>query len=123
MNSNDKQSKSALTQVETELMDRVHSYFSNHDPERFYFVYATETPFSNVHPCSITDRNLKFHSSEQYMTCQKARVFNDENMARKILRAETPGKCKALGRAVKNFDQQIWHENRTRIVSDAACFK
>ena len=34
-------------------------------------------------------------------------VFNDENMARKILRAETPGKCKALGCAAKNFKQQV----------------
>jgi len=50
-------------------------------------------------------------------------LFEDDDIAQKILGAGTPGKCKSLGRSVKNFDQQIWQENRTRIVSNALYLK
>jgi predicted NAD-dependent protein-ADP-ribosyltransferase YbiA (DUF1768 family) len=50
-------------------------------------------------------------------------LFDDDAIARKILGARTPGSCKALGRSVKNFDQQTWHEHRTRIVSDGIYLK
>ncbi len=50
-------------------------------------------------------------------------MFEDDDIAQKILGAGTPGKCKSLGRSVKKFDQQIWEENRTRIVSNALYLK
>ncbi|CAF1221925.1 unnamed protein product [Adineta steineri] len=121
--SNNNRSESSLSSIEIELINRVHSYFLNNDPNQFHFFYATASPFSNFHPCSITDEDVTFHSSEQYMMYHKARLFGNENTARKILGAATPGKCKALGREVKNFEQQKWHEHRTRIVSNAVYLK
>ncbi|UJR17664.1 hypothetical protein I4U23_004560 [Adineta vaga] len=116
-------SNSSISSIEIELINRVHSYFPNNDPDKFHFFYATQSPFSNFHPCSITDENFTFHSSEQYMMYHKAKLFEDEKIARQILGAATPGKCKALGREVENFDGQLWKEHRTRIVSNALYLK
>ncbi len=58
--------------TEIELINRVHAHFPRNDPDKFYFFYATASPFSNFHPCSITENGLTFHSSEQYMMYHKA---------------------------------------------------
>lgn len=72
--------------------------------------------FSNFYPCKIhveTDWNdnpvdLDFNCSEQYFMWQKAMWFNDEEIADKILEAKTPKDAKALGRQVRNFDDEEW---------------
>ncbi|CAF1469387.1 unnamed protein product [Rotaria sordida] len=115
--------KSSLSLTEIELINRVHSHFQRNEPDKFHFFYSTASSFSNFHPCTITENDLTFHCSEQYMMYHKAKLFNDNNIAQKILGAGTPDKCKALGRSVENFDQQTWHENRTRIVSNGLYLK
>jgi predicted NAD-dependent protein-ADP-ribosyltransferase YbiA (DUF1768 family) len=44
-------------------------------------------------------------------------LFGDDETAEAILQVAHPSDCKALGRLVKNFDNQLWMDNRTRIVS------
>jgi predicted NAD-dependent protein-ADP-ribosyltransferase YbiA (DUF1768 family) len=61
--------------TEIELINRVHAHFPRNDPDKFYFFYATASPFSNFHPCSITENGLTFHSSEQYMMYHKASKY------------------------------------------------
>jgi predicted NAD-dependent protein-ADP-ribosyltransferase YbiA (DUF1768 family) len=46
-------------------------------------------------------------------------LFNDEESAEKILRAQTPRECKELGRAVKYFNNALWMTSRTAIVMKA----
>jgi len=53
----------------------------------------------------------------------KALLFNDSDVATQILAATTPINVKALGRQVKNFDEQIWKENRYRIVKEGNLLK
>jgi len=50
-------------------------------------------------------------------------LFGDNETAEAILQAAHPQDCKALGRAVKNFDTNLWMNNRTRIVSDGLYLK
>jgi predicted NAD-dependent protein-ADP-ribosyltransferase YbiA (DUF1768 family) len=58
------------------------------------------------------------------MMHQKALLFNDTQTAAKILKAGLhPRKVKALGRAVENFDEKIWNENRGRIVREGSMAK
>lgn len=45
-------------------------------------------------------------------------LFGDDEIAPQILTAEKPMQMKALGRKVKNFDENIWKENRERIVQE-----
>lgn len=43
-------------------------------------------------------------------------LFNDENSAELILKSDSPRDQKALGRKVRNFDDDIWTANCKEIV-------
>lgn len=62
-------------------------------------------------------------TSEHYMMAAKARLFGDSEVEQAILREKHPNNVKKLGRTVKNFDQQIWDENKMAIVEEANYLK
>lgn len=78
--------------------------------------YMMPEPFSD---CA----GNKFPTSEHYMMHAKAKLFNDESTARRILRCASPGDAKALGRQVRGFDERIWAENCLFLVADGCEFK
>lgn len=53
---------------------------------------------------------------EQYMMYHKAKLFNDQVIMQKVLDARDPRQHKRLGRLVSRFDEQVWKENRLKIV-------
>jgi ribA/ribD-fused uncharacterized protein len=60
-------------------------------------------------------------TAEHWMMLQKALLFNDADVVRKVLAipgsaSHDLGAIKALGRAVRGFDQSTWAEHRERIV-------
>lgn len=73
-------------------------------------------PFSNWYPSEFKVNNVTYNCGEQYMMHQKAILFNDEETARKILRATHPREQKKLGREVKNYNNDVWDKNRYDIV-------
>eukprot|EP00873_Tetraselmis_striata_P044084 jgi/Tetstr1/464348/TSEL_009143.t1 len=46
----------------------------------------------------------------------KAILFRDYETAAKIMAADRPGRCKALGRQVANFDEAKWKRHRMELV-------
>lgn len=66
------------------------------------------------HP--FESEGVVYQTAEHYMMAEKALLFNDHKIFEAIITAETPGKAKALGRQVKNFDLNIWIANRCKIV-------
>ena len=54
---------------------------------------------------------------------QKAILFNDKSIAAEILESNSPKDQKALGRIVSNFKNDVWLENRERIVRDGSYYK
>ena len=52
--------------------------------------------------------------AEQFMMAEKARMFGDEEMLSKIMESTDPKEMKAYGRAVRNFDKDLW---------ESACFE
>lgn len=50
------------------------------------------------------------------MMAAKARLFGDEEIARQVLGARTPGAAKALGRRVAGFDEDVWRAHRFAVV-------
>lgn len=54
---------------------------------------------------------------------RKALLFSDYPIASQILTVTSPKAIKSLGRKVQNFSEEIWHENRSRIVEDASYYK
>jgi hypothetical protein len=50
----------------------------------------------------------EYKTAEMWMMVQKARLFGDEAVAEEMLATTDPKKHKALGRAVRNFEQKVW---------------
>lgn len=65
---------------------------------------------------SFTESGHTFLTAEHYMMAGKARLFQDEKMLAEILASSSPGEAKALGRKVRNFDQETWKKHRCEIV-------
>jgi ribA/ribD-fused uncharacterized protein len=64
-------------------------------------------------------KTLHFFNSEQYFMWVKAKTFNDQETADKILKTKDPKKAKALGREVKNYDDEVWSRMRYKVMVDA----
>ena len=67
-------------------------------------------------PCRFTVEGVEYTCAEQYMMAEKARLFGDRENLEAILRAAHPKEMKALGRAVRNFDQETWESRCYQIV-------
>lgn len=80
--------------------------FSQWHKQPFY-----DTEIVNGEPKIIT-----YNCAEQYMMAAKAKLFKDEETLAKIMASDDPRTQKALGREVKNFDQNLWNENALSVV-------
>lgn len=79
--------------------------------------------FSQFFPCTFTERGVTYNSAEQYMMAQKALLFDDIKTYDKIMSLSNPSKIKALGRLVKNFNQEIWDKHKEYIVFNGNLLK
>jgi len=62
---------------------------------------------------------INYSYAEQYMMAAKARLFNDKEMLDQIMQAASPKEMKSYGRAVQNFDKDIWESHCYSIVKKA----
>jgi len=65
-------------------------------------------------PFNINGRS--YATAEQYMMSEKALLFNDLDMYRKIMDEPDPNRCKKLGRQVKGFVGHVWEEAFPEII-------
>jgi len=84
--------------------------------------------FSNWQPCIFNaeyeGETYRFFNTEQYFMFVKAKTFGDEETAERILKeGENPKIAKALGRQVKNYDDNVWNEKRYQVMVDANLYK
>lgn len=75
--------------------------------------------YSQWYNANMEIGGIKYNTCEQYMMYQKALLFNDVEVANAIMREPNPREQKALGRKIRNFDDQIWKQNCMRIVYEA----
>lgn len=54
---------------------------------------------------------------------EKAKLFGDHKTAGLILAESEPGRQKALGRRVAGFNETVWDQNKTRIVTEISLSK
>lgn len=82
----------------------------------YTFFFTEASPFSQWHRCAFSVDGNAFSCAEQYMMFGKAMLFDDAEMAGKILEADHPRQHKALGRKVRGFDDAAWRRQRENIV-------
>lgn len=65
---------------------------------------------------SFTLNGYNFVNAEQAMMHGKALLFNDKEIAEKILSESDPKQIKALGKQVKGFNDAIWYQNHYKLI-------
>lgn len=69
-------------------------------------------------------KTLDFYNSEQYFMYIKAKTFGDEDIAQQIIeKGKNPKTAKALGRKVKNYNDEKWNEIRFDVMVEANMLK
>ena len=82
----------------------------------FFWGVNDKKPFSNWYLADFKANGRQFNCVEQYMMWSKAMLFEDVEVANKILKISNPYQQKKLGRTVKNFDITIWEHYAQSIV-------
>lgn len=100
------------------LTDDIRRLFDKSAPVApFYTKSATGlATLSQWHRANFVIDDQSYVCSEQYMMCEKARLFGDLAMARRILEATHAHDHKRMGQHVSGFDHQTWEQHRCRIV-------
>lgn len=86
-----------------------HVFFYTEWPSNFKYTSFEWEAFGEKH---------KFFCTEQAFMWAKAKYFNDEEIASRILEADTPMDCKQLGRLVKGYDNKRWDAVRYEFMHD-----
>ncbi len=86
-------------------------------------VYFWGSVFSNWAEAHFEHDGEIFENSEQAFIWEKALCFKDYEIANKILLINDPKLVKALGRKVKNFDDNIWLKKRYQVMLDVCYAK
>ena len=73
-------------------------------------------PFSNWYPSIFIVDGREYNCGEQFMMYWKAMTFDDKETAKKIMALSNPRDQKALGRKVKNYNDNVWAKVRFAIV-------
>jgi len=88
------------------------------------------SPLSQWHQKKMTIDGIEYCCSEQYMMRQKALLFDCRHLASSIMLTDNPSSHKTMGRQIgksrddeTKFDQQIWDDNKIRIVYEATWAK
>lgn len=76
----------------------------------------SKTIFSQWWEKKFSVNGIIYPTAEHFMMAGKARLFNDNETLEEILKSKVPAEAKKLGRKVKNFNDEIWKENRSKIV-------
>ena len=84
---------------------------------------VTKNCMSQWYEAEFAHNGSRYLTAEHFMMARKAELFGDLATRDQILLAQDPGKAKALGRGVKNFDDTIWLQHRWDIVVEANLLK
>ena len=109
---------------EIESKDQLIDYLAANSKAKYLFFWGhtgnasqvTKTCFSQWHHSSFEIDNVYYATAEHYMMAEKARVFNNDELALQIIEASHPNQAKALGRQVTGFTNEEWNKHRFDIV-------
>jgi len=89
--------------------------------EKFTFFWSG--PFSQWHPSPFQINGVWYNCAEQWMMAEKARMFNDDEILKKIMSAVDPQDQKAYGRQIRGFMKEKWDAAARKIVFEGSYAK
>lgn len=93
--------------------------------DKFVLFFTDKDMLSNFYKENFEYKGHTFERSEQAFMWQKAIYFGDYDIANEILKTthKHPKHAKALGRKVKNFNDDAWNKVRYSIMKDVVTHK
>lgn len=76
----------------------------------------TKSCLSQWWKCSFSEDIYEYCCMEQYMMFNKAQLFGDDEIGKKIMDCTDPNTIKKLGRKVKNFNPDVWDKVKYSII-------
>ena len=89
----------------------------------FFRQYETNGFCSNWYLSDFEEDGITYSCVEQYMMYKKAKLFKDEAVASQILNTTSQRDIKALGRKVRNFNEEVWDKHKQDIVNQGVYLK
>ena len=98
----------------------------------FLFFWRPEPPtrkalgpfvLSQLHEHPFVHEGDLYGSAEHLMMVKKAELFGDFHTAEQIKTAVTPSEAMALGRQVRNFNEELWLQHRSQIAESVSLAK
>ena len=90
-------------------IDRYHSTSKRNKDVIGFF--GELNPFSNFHEVTIEVDGMTFHSTEQWIQYQKAKLFGDNETGEKIMKTTRAIECKRLSYDIEDYDEEEWKGN------------
>lgn len=113
--------KYSIEKLVSENQNNKYLFFWGHQPNKDGSI--SKTCFSQWWLSSFEVENVTYKTAEHWMMAKKAELFNDNEIAEKIILADSPAEAKKLGREVKNYVDSVWLENRFEIVRQGNFYK
>jgi ribA/ribD-fused uncharacterized protein len=89
-------------------------FFWGHTPKERGKVDAS--CLSQWFPRAFSDEGVRYTTAEHFMMAAKARLFGDGAALAAVLAARSPAEAKAIGRRVRNYDDEAWAAARVGAV-------
>ncbi len=111
--------------------DTLKNYVNSGNKVKYIFFWGhqksrkgvTKSCFSQWYDVVFEKESIVYRSAEHFMMAEKARLFGDMSIIRRIVSAKNPGEAKKLGREIKNFNEELWLKHRFEIVVEANLLK
>jgi ribA/ribD-fused uncharacterized protein len=89
-------------------------FFWGHTPKQKGAV--DKSCFSQWFPAAFTVAGDTYATAEHWMMAEKARLFGNDDVRRRIIAARHPDEAKKLGRQVTGFDPAVWDAQKYEVV-------
>lgn len=89
-------------------------FFWGHTPKQQNVI--DKSCFSQWFPAAFAVAGTTYATAEHWMMAEKARLFGNDEIGRRIIAARRPDEAKKLGRQVTGFDPQVWDAQKYDLV-------
>lgn len=86
------------------------------DGDDFEYEFFWRGPFSQWAKQGFTVDGIHYKTAEHWMMAEKARMFKDYKACDNIIKSVQPYEAKALGRKIRNFNEEKWVNERYGVV-------
>ena len=78
--------------------------------------FTKNSPFSNHYACDFTYEGINYNFGKQFIMCQKAKLFGDQQKLCEIMKKVNPQKQKRLGKQILHFDIRKWRKEAYKLI-------